>query len=114
MTQAVRQAFTPEFLGRLDSIICFAPLSDPAMETIARKYLELLRQRTEAAGTQLQYPAELAAVLGQRCRGKDGARQLRRLVQTEVEGPLASYLLRTSRRPARIKLRLEEGKVVIS
>ena len=113
LTQAVQQAFTPEFLGRLDSIICFDPLTDGAMETIARKYLQLLQQRAEAAGTQLQFPVELAAMLGQRCRGKDGARQLRRLVQTEVEGPLASYLLRSARRPNKVKLRLEEGKVVI-
>ena len=110
---AVQQAFTPEFLGRLDSIISFDPLGDSAMETIAWKYLRQLQKRTEATGTQLQYPQELAAWLGSRCRGKDGARNLRRLVQTEVEGPLASFLLRSSRRPGKIRLRLEEGKVVI-
>ncbi len=110
---AVQQAFTPEFLGRLDGIICFDPLGDGAMETIAWKYLRQLQKRTEAAGTQLQYPQELAAWLGDQCRGKDGARNLRRLVQTEVEGPLASFLLRSARRPGKVRLRLEEGKVVI-
>ena len=111
VNQAVQQAFTPEFLGRLDNIICFEALGDAAMETIAWKYLHLLQERTAAAGTQLQIPEELASSLGQRCRGKDGARQLRRLVQTEVEGPLASFLLRSSRRPARVKLRCE-GKEI--
>ena len=110
---AVRQAFTPEFLGRLDATVCFDPLSDGAMEAIAWKYLRQLQQRTEAAGTQLQFPQELAACLGGRCRGKDGARNLRRLVQTEVEGPLASFLLSSARRPGKIKLRLEDGKIVI-
>jgi ATP-dependent Clp protease ATP-binding subunit ClpA len=62
---------------------------------------------------QLQFPQELAAYLGSRCRGKDGARNLRRLVQTEVEGPLASYLLQSSRRLAKVRIRLEEGKIVI-
>ena len=111
MTQAVRQAFAPEFLGRLDSIISFESLGDSAMEAIAWKYLRLLQQRTEATGTQLQIPAELAAMLGQQCRGRDGARQLRRLIQTEVEGPLAAFLLRSSRRPTRVKLRCE-GKEI--
>ena len=83
------------------------------METIAGKYLRQLQKRTEAAGTQLQFPREMAVYLAGKCRGKDGARNLRRLVQTEVEGPLASYLLRSSRRPGKVKLRLEEGKVVI-
>ena len=113
MQQAVQQAFTPEFLGRLDGTICFDPLGDSAMETIAGKYLRQLQKRTEAAGTQLQFPREMAVYLAGKCRGKDGARNLRRLVQTEVEGPLASYLLRSSRRPGKVKLRLEEGKVVI-
>ena len=113
MNQAVQQAFTPEFLGRLDATICFAPLTDGAMETIAWKYLCQLQQRTEVTGIQLQFPQELAAWLGNQCRGKDGARNLRRLVQTEVEGPLAVYLLRTARKPAKIRLRLEDDKVVI-
>ena len=43
--------------------------------------------------------------------GKDGARQIRRLVQTEVEGPLASYLLRCGKKPARVKPKLEDGKL---
>ena len=111
MKQVVQQAFTPEFLGRLDDVICFSPLGDAAMETIAWKYLRLLQKRTEAAGTQLQIPEELAAQLGKRCRGKDGARQIRRMVQTEVEGPLASFLLGCSRRPSRLKLKTD-GKEI--
>ena len=113
LNQAVQQAFTPEFLGRLDGTICFDPLSDSAMETIAWKYLHQLQNRVEAAGTQLQLPQELAAYLGNRCRGRDGARNLRRLIQQEVEGPLAGFLLRSARRPGKVKLRLEDGKVVI-
>ena len=113
INQAIRQAFTPEFLGRLDETVCFEPLGDSEMETIAGKYLLQLQKRAEATGMQLQFPQELASYLGSRCRGKDGARNLRRLVQTEVEGPLASYLLRSSRRMAKVRIRLEEGKIVI-
>ena len=105
MDEALRQAFTPEFLGRLDGTVRFEPLQDSAMEAIAWKYLRQLQERTAAMGTQLQIPQELAQSLCQRCRGKDGARQLRRLVQSEVEGPLASFLLRCGRRPSRVKLK---------
>ena len=82
------------------------------MEAIAWKYLRQLQERTAALGTQLQYPEELPAFLLGKAGGKDGARQLRRLVQTEVEGPLASFLLRCSRKPGKITARLEEGKLV--
>ena len=108
---AVRQAFTPEFLGRIDRIVIFRRLGAGTMEAIAWKYLRQLQGRSAAAGTQLQIPQELAAHLCQRCTGVDGARQIRRLVQTEVEGPLASFLLRCHRRPARLKVKVE-GKQI--
>ena len=114
MGKAVSEAFTPEFLGRLDGTVHFAPLQDSAMEAIAWKYLRQLQERTEAMGSQLLIPGELAQSLAARSRGKDGARQLRRLVQTEVEGPLASFLLRCSRRPSKIRLKLDGEQVVFS
>ena len=87
----------------------FEALNKGAMEAIAGKYLRQLQERTAAMGTQLLLPPELPGFLMEKCPGKDGARQLRRLVQSEVEGPLASFLLRCSRRPSRGKLRMEEG-----
>ena len=107
--EAVRQAFSPEFLGRIDQTVHFDALSKGAMEAIAGKYLRQLQERTAAAGIQLLLPAELTGFLMEKCPGKDGARQLRRLVQSEVEGPLASFLLRCSRKPSRVKLRVEGG-----
>ncbi len=109
--EALRQAFSPEFLGRIDQTIHFESLSQGAMEAITLKYLRKLQERAQSMGTQLQYPKELIAYLLEKCPGKDGARQLRRLVQTEVEGPLASFLLRCSRRPSRVSLKLDQGDI---
>ena len=114
MSETLRQAFTPEFLGRLDSTVRFEPLTAEAMEAIAGKYLRQLQERAAGLGVQVTFPTELARGFAERCRGKDGARQLRRLIQTEVEGALAGYLLRCSRKPARVKARLENGKLTFS
>ena len=111
MGQALRQAFSPEFLGRIDRTVHFDKLGRGAMEAIAWKYLRQLQSRTAAIGTQLQLPQDAAAFLLEKAGGKDGARQLRRLVQNEVEGPLAAFLLGCSRRPGKVKLQLEAGKV---
>ena len=111
--QAVQQAFSPEFLGRIDQTVHFKELGEGAMEAIAWKYLRQLQKRTLAMGIQLQLPQEMGQLLRKKCGGKDGARQLRRLVQTEVEGPLASFLLQCSRKPSKVKLRLEAEKVVV-
>ena len=109
--EAVRQAFTPEFLGRLDATVRFQPLDQRTMEAIAGKYLRQLQERACAVGIQLHLPPELACTLSLRCRGRDGARQLRRMVQTEVEGGLSAFLLSCSRRPSRIRGCLEQGKL---
>ena len=100
MDAALRRSFTPEFLGRLDRVVHFAPLDGASMEAIAQKYLLQLQKRIALQNIQLQLPQELARELGQRCRDKGGARALRRLVQETVEGPLAMYLLETGRHPS--------------
>jgi len=109
---ALRQAFTPEFLGRLDRIVRFETLDTDSMEAIAHKYLRQLQSRVEAMGIQLSLPEELASVLREKCCGKGGARQMRRLVQETVEGPLAAFLLRSACRPAKVKGSLVEGKLM--
>ena len=108
---ALRQYFTPEFLGRLDGIVAFSPLDRAAMEAIARKYLEQLQKRAEAAGYSLQYSEDFSGWLVAQCRGKGGARQLRRLIQTKLEAPLAVFLLKQSKRSGNITL-FPEGESI--
>jgi len=111
MGQVLRQSFSPEFLGRIDRTVHFEKLGKGALEAITWKYLRQLQTRTASIGTQLQLPQEAASFLLGKAEGKDGARQLRRLVQSEVEGPLASFLLGCSRKPGKVKLRLEAGEI---
>ena len=110
--EAVRRHFTPEFLGRLDAIVPFEPLAQQAMTGIAQKYLNRLQNRAAAMGLQLIFPDELAEALGKKCKQQGGARQVRRLVQEQVEGPLAVYLLKCTKKPGKIKAKLEAGTVV--
>ena len=112
MDASLRQAFTPEFLGRLDRVIHFNPLGEEAMESIADKYLRELQKRVHSQGIRLRFPGELAAKLGRDCRGKGGARQMRRLVQDRVEGPLAVHLLGCVGQPKEVQARLEGETVV--
>ena len=79
----------------------------------AKEYLRQLEERAESLGVTLLLPPALAQELAAQCGGPAGARGLRRLVQDQVEEKIALYLLRSSRKPNRIRLRLEEGKVVI-
>ncbi len=107
----LRQHFTPEFLGRLDSVVRFAPLDRQAMTQIVTKYLNQVQTRMAASGFQLQLPEESAQRIGDKATSKDGARQLRRLVREQVEGPLATFLLKNVKKPGKIKAVWDEEKL---
>ena len=100
--ESLRQTFMPEFLGRLDQIIRFAPLGSKELEAIARKYLAQLQGRMEAIGIQLQLAEDIPSFLSGQCKSKDGARHLRRLIQSRVEGPLSEKLLCSAKKPTQI------------
>ena len=108
---ALRQYFTPEFLGRLDAKVAFRPLTASALESVAKKYLAELCSRAASQAVHLQFPEQLGAHLAALCADEDGARYLRRLVQTRVEGPLAEMLLRVENRPVSLKAEWESGAV---
>ena len=110
---ALKQHFSPEFLGRLDGIVHFSALSETALEQVAEKYLEELRCRATCAHIDLSYSQGLAACLGRRCKGKAGARQLRRMIQEELEAPLASLLLQSAKKPGRVQVAMEEEKICV-
>ena len=109
--QALKTHFSPEFLGRLDKIICFSPLRQEDMEGIARKYLTQLQHRAAASGIHLSLPEGLAAQLGKESRNRGGARHLRHLVQEKVEGPLSAYLLQSAKHPTNVEGVLEEDRL---
>ncbi len=108
---ALQNRFTPEFLGRLDKIVCFEPLDDRAMEGIARKFLSQLQGRAASSGITLLLPDELASMLGHSGKKQGGARHIRHLVQERVEGPLAVFLLGCGRKPGKVKAHLEGDAV---
>ena len=110
--RSLKSAFTPEFLGRLDQLVCFQRLDDKSMECIARKYLLQLYSRARAAGVELELPKELPLLLSGQSQSAGGARNLRRLVQDRVEGPLADYLLKNGKKGTKINAKLENDILV--
>ena len=90
---ALRQHFTPEFLGRLDHIVCFKALDATALQAVARKYLDQLTDRLQDSGVSLKLPDDLSEKLVSAGKVTEGARYVRRQVQRLVEDPLAEFLL---------------------
>ena len=106
--KALEQHFTPEFLGRLDRVVCFRDIDSGAKERIVQKYLDGLTQRVAGMGLQLSLPEGLSRMLV--CTGgKAGARDLRRLVQQQVESPLSTYVLSSGKKNGKIQGVVKDG-----
>jgi ATP-dependent Clp protease ATP-binding subunit ClpB len=110
--EALRQFFTPEFLGRLDRIVAFRGLDHAAMQAVAEKYLQQLCMRLKETGIDLQWQPGLAAKLMPKEKGHDGARQVRRQIQHLVEDPLATFLLSCDTPPKTLRGAWVEEKMV--
>ena len=108
---ALKQTFSPEFLGRLDQVIHFAPLSDGAVEAIAAKFLRQLSDRVRGLGVALELPEKLPAHLAKRCRAAGGARTLRSLIQQELESKLAALLLEKEQKPEKVQVILDDEQI---
>ena len=91
----LREAFSPEFLGRIDCIASFRQLAAEDLAKIAALQLRELAERLQKQNVTLETALELPERLGARCANEPGgARSLRRRLQTGIEGPAAELLLR--------------------
>ncbi len=91
----LRQHFRPEFLNRVDETVVFHPLATEQLVKIVEIQLERLRGRLAERRIQLAITPTALAYLGE--RGYDpvyGARPLKRLIQQELETPLARLLVK--------------------
>ena len=91
---AVRSAFKPEFINRLDDVVIFDALSPEELVSIVDIQLGQLKKRLAQRRLDLEVSTKAKEWLG--ARGFDplyGARPLRRLVQQAIGDQLAKQLL---------------------
>lgn len=85
--------FPAEFLGRLDAVAEFSSLSADALTKIAAHGLSALRARMKEKQIEFSFSEHAAQYLAALCRGRGGARELRRVLRERVEAPLAKLIL---------------------
>jgi len=92
--EAVRNHFRPEFLNRVDELVVFNALGRDELKQIVEIQLRILRKRLAERNIELLVSPAAADHLA--AAGFDpayGARPLKRLIQREIENPLALRLL---------------------
>ncbi|TFG85069.1 MAG: ATP-dependent chaperone ClpB [Spirochaetales bacterium] len=90
----LKSAFKPEFLNRIDEIVVFERLDREHMAGIARIQLGYLKERLASRMIELTLSPEAEALVA--AEGYDprfGARPLKRVIQGQIQNPLAKLIL---------------------
>jgi ATP-dependent Clp protease ATP-binding subunit ClpB len=113
--EAVRAAFRPEFLNRLDEMVLFNRLGRERIREIAEIQIASLQDRLGERNITLQISDSAYDFISD--AGYDaiyGARPLKRVIQRSLENPLATQLLSgTIKDGSMVRVAFIDGKLVI-
>jgi len=113
---ALRKAFSPEFLNRIDDMIMFKSLGREEIHKIIDLELDKLYQRINNLGYQIELTEKAKDFIVD--RGYDekfGARPLKRAIQKYIEDPLAEEIIKSNLSDGdTITMDVQEGKEELS
>ena len=111
--KALRDFLRPEFLNRVDEIVCFNHLTKENFSGIARIMLDELKTSLSEKGFTFRYDDALVDYLVEKSYSLTyGARNLRRLIQKELEDPMAARIIDSFEHPiAQISATAQDGAV---
>jgi len=92
--KALNDFLRPEFINRVDAIVYFNHLTEDNFKAIAKLMLEELREAMAEKPVELKYDDALVEYLAKKSYSEAfGARNLRRLIQKEIEDRIASEMI---------------------
>lgn len=92
--KALRDFLRPEFLGRIDEIVVFNPLTEENYAGIAGLMLDEMKSPLAEKHISLRYTDEALKTIAHKAYGqKLGARDIRRVIRNEVEDKIAELLI---------------------
>ena len=113
INKAIKNAFAPEFLNRLDDIIMFNSLDKNAIKEITKILLEETKERLKNLGIEINYNKRVVDLLSEGGFSKEyGARPLERHITNKIDNQLAEEILEGKlSKDMKINLTVKEGKI---
>jgi len=91
--RALREAFRPEFIDRIDECIVFPSLSEESIALICKRQLDALAKRLADKGIDFVYTDEAVKSICQSDKPIGGARHIRRRIAKLCERPISEKIL---------------------
>lgn len=113
INKAIKNAFAPEFLNRLDDIIIFNSLDKNAIKEITKILLDETKERLKNLGIEINYNKRVVDLLSEGGFSKEyGARPLERHITNKIDNQLAEEILEGKlSKDMKINLTVKEGKI---
>ena len=113
INKAIKNAFAPEFLNRLDDIIMFNSLDKNAIKEITKILLDETKERLKNLGIEINYNKRVVDLLSEGGFSKEyGARPLERHITNKIDNQLAEEILEGKlSKDMKINLTVKEGKI---
>ncbi len=113
--KALGEFLRPEFLNRVDEVICFNRLDEKNFAGIAHIMLDELQKSLEDKGLHFTWDEDVEDYLVKKSYSATyGARNLRRTIQKELEDVMAAQIIDSYEHPVtQIHASMEDGKLVV-
>ena len=113
--KALGEFLRPEFLNRVDEVICFNRLDEQNFAGIARIMLSELQKSLEDKGLHFTWDEAVEEYLVKKSYSATyGARNLRRTIQKDLEDTMAAQIIDSYEHPVtQIRASMEGGKLVV-
>ena len=113
--KALGEFLRPEFLNRVDEVICFNRLDEQNFAGIARIMLSELQKSLEDKGLHFTWDEAVEEYLVKKSYSATyGARNLRRTIQKDLEDTMAAQIIDSYEHPVtQIRAAMEDGKLVV-
>lgn len=93
VTSHLEDLLRSELVNRFDHVCSFAPLDQEALKTIIHTHLAQTVERLKTKGIAVSFEDSLVDWVVTHMDSKTGARDVRRMIETHIETPLAHRLL---------------------
>lgn len=113
--KALSDFLRPEFLSRIDEVVVFDPLSMESYEQIAALMLDKMKEPLAEKGITLKYSKKALAAIAEKSHGKKfGARDIRKVIRTDIEDKIAELIINSVENPiAIIKIGEKKGGIEV-
>jgi ATP-dependent Clp protease ATP-binding subunit ClpA len=100
---ALKKFLRPEFIGRVDEIVVFKPLSVDNFKAIAVLMLDEMKEPLKEKGIELKVSDDAVKTIAEKSHGgKYGARDIRKYIRENIEDKAADIVINSSDTPVAI------------